>query len=217
MLSQTWHELPVHLASPGEQNGLAKNGAHLAAGNSPSTWPFPHLHPPVPWLLGRYGGIEKTGAMAFGVFFFNVFLKYVFFHQISRFPSFPSPNSATAVESREGLGRKGSTELTNITISLTLVKSHGKTCTLHLLTHGCHCDKPILLSMPALRLFLPHRCPLLFSETSSFFRHKVRMLHSAAVPLAFSKHCKAGSIISVQDFLSRCSGFACTVWSSVSC
>ena len=163
---------------------------------------------------GFWGDMEeskKRGPWLLVYFFLNVFLKYVFFHQISRFPSFPSPNSATAVESREGLGRKGSTELTNITISLTLVKSHGKTCTLHLLTHGCHCDKPILLSMPALRLFLPHRCPLLFSETSSFFRHKVRMLHSAAVPLAFSKHCKAGSIISVQDFLSRCSGFACTV------
>lgn len=177
---------------------------------------------------------RKNGGHGFCCIFFNVFLKYVFFHQISRFPSFPSPNSATAVESREGLGRKGSTELTNITISLTLVKSHGKTCTLHLLTHGCHCDKPILLSMPALRLFLPHRCPLLFSETSSFssYIHTPRWKSESLVqpfgiksgccivlqfPLAFSKHCKAGSIISVQDFLSRCSGFACTVWSSVSC
>ena len=181
---------------------------------------------------------RKNGGHGF-VYFFYVFLKYGCYHQISKFPSFPSPNSATAVESREGLGRKGSTELTNITmtISLTLVKSHGKTCTLHLLTHGCHCDKPILLSMPALRLFLPHRCSLLFSETSSFssyiYIYTPRWKSESLVqfvqpfgiksgccivlqfPLAFSKHCKAGSIISVQDFLSRCSGFA-TVW-SVSC
>lgn len=87
-------------------------------------------------------------------------------------------------------------------------------------------DKPILLSMPALRLFLPHRCPLFFSETSSFssyiYIYTPRWKSESLVqpfgiesgccivlqfPLAFSKHCKAGSIISVQDFLSRCSRF----------